>query len=572
MKRWPGILIALSLLAALLWGCGGSHDARVTAVLDRADSLLRTSDTAAHSAALRQMLALDTARALHADKALRARHALLLVQARYKCYVTEPADSALIDTAYRYYADHHGSEADQERYTRTLIYQGAVAEELGHPQQALQWYLEAEQAADPNDHFNLGHAKFLIANIYHANYSSVPVVINKYKEALKHYLKTNEIRFQIVCYREIGALYRTSIPDSALLYLNKAISLASKLDDTNYLFSSQMMLARLFYEQGNYQKSKNLAVNIINNSKSDFRETQQFYIAADSYIKLGMLDSAQFVINNTPNPERAEDSMRMSRTLSELHKSRKNYKAYSNELLIGNQIADSILIHASEVNLPNKERAFKSRKQYSETVASHSRRIVILASLITALLIIILVYRKKHRQARHKMSLMAKQLQEAINKLNEASQLQQAIDLSKEESMSKLIASTESQIHITQSIFEKLASHKRVKDFEPINHLASILSINSDDDSFWNSLKLYLDAKYNNIITYLQDTYPAINTPCIRFICLCFAGFSNTAIAYCTNVTSTHTITNKKRTIPVEFMGLDMNLNEVKKRYMNGEL
>ncbi|MBQ3959736.1 MAG: hypothetical protein II677_04520 [Muribaculaceae bacterium] len=46
MKRWPVILIALSLLTALLVGCGRSHDARVTAQLDRADSLLRTSATA----------------------------------------------------------------------------------------------------------------------------------------------------------------------------------------------------------------------------------------------------------------------------------------------------------------------------------------------------------------------------------------------------------------------------------------------------------------------------------------------------------------------------------------------
>ena len=50
MERWPAIL--LLLLAALLWGCGSGHDARVMAELDRADSLLLTSDTAAHSAAM----------------------------------------------------------------------------------------------------------------------------------------------------------------------------------------------------------------------------------------------------------------------------------------------------------------------------------------------------------------------------------------------------------------------------------------------------------------------------------------------------------------------------------------
>ena len=71
MKR-PGFTLVLAIFfAVLLVGCGGSHDARITAELDRADSLLRTSDTAAHSAALRQMLALDTARALQSDEALR---------------------------------------------------------------------------------------------------------------------------------------------------------------------------------------------------------------------------------------------------------------------------------------------------------------------------------------------------------------------------------------------------------------------------------------------------------------------------------------------------------------------
>ncbi len=44
MKRLSVIsLTLLSLLAALLVGCGGSHDARVMAELDRTDSLLRTS-------------------------------------------------------------------------------------------------------------------------------------------------------------------------------------------------------------------------------------------------------------------------------------------------------------------------------------------------------------------------------------------------------------------------------------------------------------------------------------------------------------------------------------------------
>lgn len=46
--RVPGITTILLFFASLLWSCGGSHDARIVAVLDRADSLLLTSDPALH--------------------------------------------------------------------------------------------------------------------------------------------------------------------------------------------------------------------------------------------------------------------------------------------------------------------------------------------------------------------------------------------------------------------------------------------------------------------------------------------------------------------------------------------
>ena len=203
MKRLPGILIALSLLTALLVGCGSGHDARVTAELDRADSLLRTSDTAAHSTALRQMLALDTARALQADEALRARHALLLTQAQFKCYAF-PSNDSLINIARNYYAKHHTSAQDHELYTRSLIYSGAVAQMTDNPQQAMQWYLEAESAADPNDHFNLGYVNLRIAEIYKSEYSTDSTGIVRYKKALSHFKLAGDNYWQAVCLSRIG--------------------------------------------------------------------------------------------------------------------------------------------------------------------------------------------------------------------------------------------------------------------------------------------------------------------------------------------------------------------------------
>ena len=69
----------------------------------------------------------------------RAYHALLLTQARYKCYVTATSDSA-INTALKYYEQH---PAEREKLTRAYLYKGAVMEELGQVEPAMTYYKKA---------------------------------------------------------------------------------------------------------------------------------------------------------------------------------------------------------------------------------------------------------------------------------------------------------------------------------------------------------------------------------------------------------------------------------------------
>ena len=295
------------MFSALLWGCGGGHDARVTAVLDRADSLLRTSDTAAHSAALRQMVALDTARALQSDEMLRARHALLLAQARYKCYVTEPADSGLIEIARNYYADHHSSSQDHELYTRALIYSGAVSQELGHPKQAMQFYLEAEDTADPNDHFNLGFTNLRIATLYQSQCIVDKYLISKYRQSLKQFNQTPFSHYQIVCMTELGGIYRTINLDSAFYFANQAYDLSLKTGDTIMLSDIQSVLCELYYTKGLYTKCKNTALLLV--EKNDIARPFDYYYLALSYAKLGVRDSANIIFNHAPLPQDTPDSV-----------------------------------------------------------------------------------------------------------------------------------------------------------------------------------------------------------------------------------------------------------------------
>ena len=416
MKRWPGIL--LLFFAALLVGCEGSHDARVTAELDRADSLLRTSDTAAHAAALRQMLALDTARALQSDEALRARHALLLVQTRYKCYVTEPADSALIDSALSYYADHHGSAADHERYTRALIYSGAVAEELGHPQQAMQHYLEAESAADPTDHFNLGYINLRIASLYQDEFTTDSTDLVRLKQALPHFMAIDDIYYQATCLTNIGGLYRTNNNDSALHYIQRAISFSKKHRLTYNYYEALDKLCGLYYVTNEFEKAKDIATQIYRENQGLYGGTQYLSFGIMSFAKLGMTDSAQYYLGLLPEPLIQVDSIMYHKALLAIAESKGEDKSVILHYLKSDEITDSIIDQSKAELLKTTEQQYKTNNLKRETEKAKGK-VWLLSIIIGAIVIFFGYFIFNYKQDKKKWQSLVTELYENRNELED---------------------------------------------------------------------------------------------------------------------------------------------------------
>ena len=416
MKRLVHILL-MSVVAALLVGCGGGHDARVMAELDRADSLLLTSDTAAHSAALRQMLALDTARALQADEALRARHALLLVQARYKCYVTEPADSGLMEIARSYYADHHSSSQDHEFYTRSLIYSGAVAEELGHPQQAMQFYLEAEDTADPDDHFNLGFINLRIADIYQSEYTTDSTDLVRYKQALPHFRAAGATFYEAVCLTNIGGLYRTLNNDSALYYLRKAINLSKKHGLMYNYYKSLDKLCGLYYVKEEYTKSSNLATQIYRENQGIYYSTQYLSFGIRSFAKLGMTDSAEFYLKLLPEPQSQVDSMMLHKTLSVIAEAKNDYKSGIVNYRKSNEVADTIILQSNAALLKSTEQEHHTEQLKNETEKAKGK-VWLLSIIIGAIVIFFGYFIYNYKQDKKKWQSLVSELYENRNELD----------------------------------------------------------------------------------------------------------------------------------------------------------
>ena len=609
MKRWSGIL--LLFFAALLVGCGGSHDARITAVLDRADSLLLTSDAALHDSVRQQLEALDTARALQSDEALRARHALLLVQARYKCYATIPADSALIDTAYRYYADHHSGSADHERYTRTLIYQGAVAEELGHPQQALQWYLEAESAADPNDHFNLGYTNLRIAEIYAAEYTTDTTSIVRYKKALPHFKAAGDVYWQAVCLSSIGALYRTHNNDSALQYLQQAISFSKKHGLAYNYYEALDKLCGLYTLTNEHEKAKDIATQIYRENQGAYNGTQYLSSGSMSFAKLGMTDSAEHYLHQLPTPQTKVDSIEWLDAFAEVYRAKGDYRNYSAFAFKADSIADMAILNSYQVLLKDAEEKYNNTiLKLNNSKLKFNQFLFIFTSLLLLLLLLLLLqrYRNIKRQIKlansekslvqsemHLLALeqeVAKMSLEKLEKENDQlatdnKQLttdKERLEIEREKALAKAALKTVANKEYVNTP-EILACHHAVLrelteklkcDDENISFLNAIfttrkrfnLRIGELSNDFWINVEKVANLGFNGIISYVRKNYPEASEDKIRFIGLSCLKLSNEVIKVCLDLSNIKTVSSYKTYILNSVTGKTQNIND----FINGFL
>ena len=527
MNRLVHILL-VSVLAALLWGCEGGHDARVMAVLDRADSLLRTSDAALHDSVRQQLEALDTARALQSDEMLRARHALLLVQARYKCYVTESVDSGLMEIARNYYADHHSSSQDHERYTRTLIYSGAVAEELGHPQQAMQYYLEAEDTADPNDHFNLGYINLRIAEIYESEYVTDSTDIVRLKQALPHFKAAGDDYWQAVCLSGIGGLYRTHNNDSALYYLQQAISLTKEHGLTYNYYDALDKLCGLYYYLEDYTKSKDLATKIYRENQGIYDGTKYLSYGVKSFAKLGRADSAELLFKLEPKPISKVDSMIWLDNLAEIYRAKGDYRNYSTFAIRSDSIADMIMLNSHHAQLKEAEAKYGNTELQLKNAQLRNKLLVYFV-IILILLAIFGYFIFNYKQDKKRWQSLMTELYENRNEL--------------EDNHTDLLAATKKHEALRTLLvqhFQLMDELIKLGDSNPNNKLSQQLkdqiSATYSDKNFVTEMRNFVSMHADETLTdFLASCDKNLNATENNIVTLTACGFSSPEIALLTN-------------------------------------
>jgi hypothetical protein len=567
MKRLPLVILVVgALFAAVAAGCGRvpRYDGRLTA----ADSLMRSDPDSA--LALVEGVCRDSLSAEH-DRAYRD---LLLTQARYRCYVTATSDSD-INRALAYYRAHQG---EREKLTRAYIYKGAVMEELGHPDSAMLYYKHAEATAAPDDYFNLGYAKLRIGELYQELISQDSLAITRLYEA-KHYFEIlKDTNYIIAANGLLGAISSVHCPDSTRAFLTESINLSQQFDSSlQYTYKSK--LAGLYLYEKDYRRANQLAMDVFYQGKQYCQENQFYYYASMSFVKLGLTDSAKFIVTNFPELMDAVDSMNYYNIMAEIAKAENKPNDYAKYLKLSKDITSRIIadkqnpvaLHA-ELDFDNQQ--LESKNQLSRRI----NKILNVLGIVALSLILFFIYLNARLHSllkRHeKEKLEIKQeLEYSLAKLHNS------LESEKSQMASKLLSYRMSAFQeIYQNLRFKSMDTNKVKKIVPLSSVLASMNERFElldiqlSDSFWEKMRLSVDAEYNGIITFVEKKYNSLTEKDIRVFCLLCAKVTPQIIKLCMNFTNARTVSNYRNKLIKRKIGMDITFDEFIEAYLRGDL
>ena len=525
MKRLPVILLAATLaLVTMVTGCGGAHryDSRLTA----ADALMHDNPDSAMA-----IIGAVNPQSLN-SQADRAFHALLLTQARYRCYIVATSDSD-INRALDYYRAH---PREREKLTRAHLYKGAVMEELGCPDSAMFHYKSAEAIADNSDYFILGQINTRIGSLYRKYYGDEIICYDKYKNALYYYRLIKDKQLQMNCLYNMANSSSVTNRETALNHYKQAISLALELNDSsNTYMCMERMCRHLYSKDSTREEAKLVALECLDNFR-DYINSDLFIDLAFIYVQDKKPDSARFYLQAAEpvNNRNAQLQMRYFWALSDIYRAEGDTTLSNYYNRLKSQISDSIDNNYNKSLIQHIENANNSKRAISKQLEIDNLKLFLWLSLLLSLALLLLgIYYLYHRRCKYIQ--LIKELENT--------------HVDNHESLLREIEQKNSMIgHFVQTLtsFMQTSINTSENDSPSVirRKIKDTIATVANDD-FWNELRAHLNRKHNNLISKISEN-KKINEKDLQFIELLCCGFNYVEIAITTGYSIKYISTKRK--------------------------
>lgn len=326
-------------------------------------------------------------------KQSRAKYALLLSQAKDKCFIDDTNDS-LINIAVSYYKDRDCSSDRMKSY----YYLGRVHYNAGlYPQANVAFTLAESDATALSDYFYAGLIYRGIKSVYNATFNHK----EEQEYAVKSYesfVKAGSDLYAAYALSDVGIskMNRTQFPEAAE-DLIKVVNWAQKLEDVYLEANARQTLSTIYILMDDHEKALGHLRYVRDTLKYPL-DYEWYTNYAGACILNNQLDSVAYYLESARNlvDNASTDYQKYKHQIFSLEERLGDYKSALDTYISIAMYQDSLVRSTLEESVVAYQRDYLKEQNRFAAYRLKSYKRLSIAIIIVLLLIIVIVYRQKH--------------------------------------------------------------------------------------------------------------------------------------------------------------------------------
>ena len=517
MKNALYLLIAMLLLTT---GCNRPTPTTLCNELLRAEELMYPApDSALHI--LQGMTP-------PADELNRATWALLLTQAKYKCFVDQ--SDSLVNVAYDYFMKGE----DAQRKALTLYLKGVLYKEENQVDKALPYYLQASEEVKLTEDYRLAYLIYSHIGMIYAYRELHEYSVSYCKKANEYAILSGDSYYIVESYNCIARTYSAQTQFyKAVEYYDKAIEIGKAHNKTKLVNSSIQEKMGLFIRQKRLEEAQNL-VKTLNHQMLN---NQANLTIGRLYYRLNQPDSAYYYLNRAIKSDNIYTQQSAYQVLFNLSKKQKDYEKnaeYSVKLWKINDSINKIDRNKALIEMQEKYNEQRVRDELTTQMLLQKQRTWTIIGIGMVVLITTALFVAYRIRLRNK---------ERITRLAEAEDRIDTLSRMLEEAQKATSEEEKDQAFIKRILLQQLGVIRLVANTPTAQNqalLRRLAEIGNDEAPaeeliVWSDLYPIINRLFDNFHTRLMQRFGSVLTDKeVQTCCLVCAGFSTKEIAVIT--------------------------------------
>ena len=571
-------LYLIMIVTCILSSCnlGGGKKGVLPKELVQAENIMyENPDSALH---ILQTMSIPTEKEAHAT------WALLLTQAKYKCFVVQ--SDSLINIAHDYFMK--GDNA--QRKALALYHKAVLLKEKNEVDKALPYYLQASEEVSLTDDSRLAYLIHAQIGIIYAHRKLHEYSVAFCEKANKFAILSNDFYYIVDSYNCMARTYSAQEQYiKAIELYDKAIEIGNTHNEKKLVNSAIQEKMGIYIRQKKYVKARELVktLNFQMLSKAGFQ------IIGHLYQKTNQVDSAYFYLNKAVESNSIYTQQTAYQILFNLSNQHKDYEKNAEYSIKLWKINDSINKIDRNKALIEMQEKYNQQKVINEKNKAEKRGLIILCASIGVIGIIITCYQRKILHQSKILNRKEKELTDFVNQLNENKQViaqnkarikelegkeELSIEMQKERYIDDMQKQNELLENKNQDLLLKIDEYtatmaEKSKELEGLRTLSEnnlylhrrelflcnellkkeefVNKIKKNpkplDVIQWRDIMSKTNAIYDNYTIRLRTRIPELTENDIRICCLIKLSFSNGDIAKILGISSTSVSRQKLR-------------------------